>query len=65
MPPLVWTKFKIPPLRAKSVLRPRLLEKLNRGLESRLILISAPAGFGKTTLLVQWLQSHAWPALWT
>ena len=64
MPPLVWTKFKIPPLRAKSVLRPRLLEKLNRGLESRLILISAPAGFGKTTLLVQWLQNLAWPALW-
>lgn len=64
MPSLVWTKFKIPPLRAKSVLRPRLLEKLNRGLESRLILISAPAGFGKTTLLVQWLQSLALPALW-
>lgn len=64
MTPLVWTKFKIPPLRAKSVLRPRLLEKLNRGLDSRLILISAPAGFGKTTLLVQWLQSLALPALW-
>ncbi|MFN7035367.1 MAG: LuxR C-terminal-related transcriptional regulator [Bellilinea sp.] len=64
MPPLVWTKFKIPPLRAKSVLRPRLLKKLNRGLDSRLILISAPAGFGKTTLIVQWLQSQPLPALW-
>lgn len=64
MPPLVWTKFKIPPLRAKSVLRPRLLEKLNRGLDCRLILVSAPAGFGKTTLLVQWLQNLALPALW-
>lgn len=64
MPPLVWTKFKIPPLRTKSVLRPRLLEKLNQGLASRLILISAPAGFGKTTLLVQWIESQHLPALW-
>ncbi|GIV65662.1 MAG: LuxR family transcriptional regulator [Bellilinea sp.] len=64
MPPLVWTKFKIPLLRTKSVLRPRLLEKLNRGLGCRLILISAPAGFGKTTLLVQWLQSQSLQALW-
>ncbi len=64
MPPLIWTKFKIPPLRAKSVLRPRLLEKLNRGLTSQMILISAPAGFGKTTLLVQWLQNQPYYALW-
>ncbi|GAP11669.1 ATP-dependent transcriptional regulator [Bellilinea caldifistulae] len=64
MPPLVWTKFKIPPLRAKSVLRPRLLDNLNRGLASRLILISAPAGFGKTTTMIQWLQSQPLPALW-
>ena len=64
MPPLVWTKFNIPPIRTKSVLRPRLLEKLNEGLSGRLILISAPAGFGKTTLVVQWLQSISLPALW-
>ncbi|MEW6179424.1 MAG: LuxR C-terminal-related transcriptional regulator [Chloroflexota bacterium] len=64
MPPLVWTKFNIPPIRTKSVLRPRLLEKLNEGLSGRLILISAPAGFGKTTLVVQWLQTISLPALW-
>jgi hypothetical protein len=34
--------------------RPELIERLNRGTESTLTLVSAPAGFGKTTLLAEW-----------
>ena len=51
------TKLYIPPPRPKIVLRPRLIEKLNEGLHRKLTLISAPAGFGKTTLLSEWVAS--------
>jgi LuxR family maltose regulon positive regulatory protein len=55
--PLLTTKFFIPPPGKNLVIRPRLLEKLNEGLfpECRLMLISAPAGFGKTTLVSSWV----------
>src|SRR6266480_2510084 len=53
--PILATKLYIPPLRAKVVSRPRLIERLNEGLHRKLILISAPAGFGKTTLISEWL----------
>jgi LuxR family maltose regulon positive regulatory protein len=53
--PLLMTKLYIPPARPELVTRPRLLEQLNQGLASKLILVSAPAGFGKTTLLSVWL----------
>jgi LuxR family maltose regulon positive regulatory protein len=43
------TKLHVPAPRAKTVYRPRLIERLNEGLHQRLTLISAPAGFGKTT----------------
>ncbi|HEV2885745.1 MAG TPA: LuxR C-terminal-related transcriptional regulator [Jatrophihabitans sp.] len=56
--PLVQTKLYIPKLRRALVARPRLSERLRRGAESSLTLISAPAGFGKTTLLAEWL-AHA------
>jgi LuxR family maltose regulon positive regulatory protein len=46
------------------VSRPRLLERLNEGLHRKLILISAPAGFGKTTLVSQWLAGYKFPAAW-
>ena len=52
--PLLTTKLFIPPLRPGWVPRPRLVERLNRGLHRKLILVSAPAGFGKTTLLNEW-----------
>ncbi|MDQ1739910.1 MAG: hypothetical protein QOE53_1562, partial [Pseudonocardiales bacterium] len=57
--PLVQTKLYIPALRRSLVARPRLSERLSRGAESRLTLISAPAGFGKTTSLAEWLASAA------
>src|SRR6184192_332210 len=53
--PILATKLYIPRLRPNVVSRPRLLERLNEGLYRKLILISAPAGFGKTTLVSQWL----------
>lgn len=53
--PLLETKLYIPRLRPDVVARPRLSERLRRGANSKLTLISAPAGFGKTTLLTEWL----------
>ena len=53
--PLIATKLYAPKLRRGLVARPRLLERLRRGSDSRLTLVSAPAGFGKTTLLAEWL----------
>lgn len=44
--------------------RPRLLERLDLGLRCRLILISAPAGFGKTTLLSEWIARRQQPVAW-
>ena len=51
------TKLFVPPPRPNSVTRHRLLERLREGLESgrKLTLLSAPAGFGKTTLLSEWI----------
>jgi len=46
------------------VSRPRLLARLNEGLHRKLILISAPAGFGKTTLISEWLAACERPAAW-
>src|SRR5664279_4815778 len=49
------TKIHIPRRRRSLVARRRLSEQLSRGAESALTLVSAPAGFGKTTLLTEWL----------
>ena len=71
--PLLVTKLHIPPLRPELVPRPRLVERLNHalapgisqvdgasagGFARKLTLVSAPAGFGKTTLLSQWLHGR-------
>jgi LuxR family maltose regulon positive regulatory protein len=57
--PLLRTKLYIPPVRPKRVSRPRLVARLTQGLRlgSKLTLISAPAGFGKTTLLSEWIHT--------
>jgi LuxR family maltose regulon positive regulatory protein len=57
---LLATKLYVPRLRSDLVARPRLLGRLERGVEARLILVSAPTGFGKTTILAAWL--HEGPA---
>ncbi|MDP2950159.1 MAG: LuxR C-terminal-related transcriptional regulator [Chloroflexota bacterium] len=65
-PPLLATKLRRPRVRASIVSRPRLTERLNGGLNRALTLISAPVGFGKTTLLGEWLAgaAQAVPATW-
>jgi LuxR family maltose regulon positive regulatory protein len=58
---LLTTKLFIPPVRPERVSRPRLIEQLNEGPRSgrKLTLISAPAGFGKTTLVSEWIYQLA------
>ena len=53
---LLVTKFYVPPARANLVDRPRLLNKLKTALKYNLVLVSAPAGFGKTTLISEWVR---------
>src|SRR5579859_1413934 len=64
--PILATKLYSPPPRTKAVLRPRLIEQLNEGLCAgrRLTLISAPAGFGKTTLVGEWIAGCGRPVAW-
>jgi LuxR family transcriptional regulator, maltose regulon positive regulatory protein len=68
--PILTTKLHIPQSRPNVVLRPRLIEKLNEGLNGRpgfgrkMTLISAPAGFGKTTLVSGWLATCQYPTTW-
>ncbi|MFM9485498.1 LuxR C-terminal-related transcriptional regulator [Pseudomonas monachiensis] len=59
-------RFFRPPLPDGHVLRPRLCERLSAGLGGRLLLVSAPAGFGKSSLAVEFCQglpAH-WQSLW-
>jgi LuxR family maltose regulon positive regulatory protein len=62
--PILATKLYIPPPRPNVVLRPRLIERLNTGLHRKLTLISAPAGFGKTTLVSEWVAACQRPVAW-
>src|SRR5512136_922167 len=59
--PLLSTKLHIPPLRPHLVQRSGLISKLDDGLRRQrpLTLISAPAGYGKTTVVLQWQQAHS------
>jgi len=55
VPPILATKLYVPHPNPNLVPRMRLLERLNEGATKKLILISAPAGFGKSTLLSSWV----------
>jgi LuxR family maltose regulon positive regulatory protein len=61
---LLSTKFYVPPVRSTLISRPRLLERLTHGLGGPLTLISAPAGYGKTTLVSSWLKEKKIPFAW-
>jgi hypothetical protein len=54
---LLSAKFSVPLVRAERVHRPRLVERLNEALGRDLLLVSAPAGFGKTTLISGWVSN--------
>lgn len=58
------TKLFLPVHQANLLSRPRLVERLNEGLERKLSLVCAPAGFGKTTLLFDWSLSQKLPVGW-
>lgn len=65
--PLLMTKLYMPPARTALLSRPRLTEAVTRGLQRPLLLLSAPAGFGKTTLLGEWRLTAAgrdFPLAW-
>ena len=63
--PVLATKLYVPPLRPRAVARPRLTERLHRGCtHCGLTLISAPAGFGKTTLVSEWLSGREGLVAW-
>jgi ATP/maltotriose-dependent transcriptional regulator MalT len=58
------TKLYVPPRRRRIVLRPRLDGRLNEGFQRRLTLVSAPAGFGKSTLVAEWVAECGLPVAW-
>lgn len=57
-------KLLVPPLRSDYVRRDRLTARLREGLARRLIVLSTPAGFGKTTVLCEWIREQELPAAW-
>ena len=61
---MLLTKLHIPHAGNNVVHRSGLFEKLNSGLSRKLILVSAPAGYGKTTLLSDWISQKTLPASW-
>jgi LuxR family maltose regulon positive regulatory protein len=62
--PVIATKFFAPGLGVRSVDRPRLRKALDRTLHARLTLVVAPAGWGKSTAVAQWLREAAVPFGW-
>ncbi len=62
--PILATKLYAPPPQPRIVPRLRLIERLDEGVHRRLTLLSAPAGFGKTTLLGEWVAGCERPAAW-
>jgi LuxR family maltose regulon positive regulatory protein len=62
--PILTTKFYIPPARTGLLPRTRLVEQLSEGATRQLTLVSATAGFGKTTLLSQWIAKSIQPVAW-
>lgn len=62
--PITRTKIVIPRRRSELISRPRLTSLLDGLLDNRLIILSAPAGYGKTSLLVDFSQTTQWPMCW-
>ncbi len=62
--PLLKTKISVPRLPGKFTHRPRLTERIKQGVKGPLTLLSAPAGFGKTHLLIEWTKETELPVAW-
>ena len=62
--PITRTKLLIPQRRRELLSRPRLLDLLSELLDFRLIIIAAPAGYGKTSLLIDFASNFDWPVCW-
>jgi LuxR family maltose regulon positive regulatory protein len=62
--PLLQTKLYIPHSQPNLISRPRLIKHLEDGLSRKLTLVSSPAGFGKTTLLSEWIHKCGQPVAW-
>jgi LuxR family maltose regulon positive regulatory protein len=62
--PILSTKLYFPPPRTHVIVRPRLNERLREGIDRKLTLVSAHAGFGKTTLVSEWIAACDRPAAW-
>ncbi|MBE9480178.1 MAG: hypothetical protein IMY69_00625, partial [Bacteroidetes bacterium] len=62
--PLLATKLYVPQPRPNLVQRTHLIDQLNKGINHKLTLISAPAGFGKTTLISEWISQSEISVVW-
>lgn len=63
-PPLLRTKIVIPQIPPEFVHRPRLTERIDRGVVRPLTLLLAPAGYGKTNLIIEWARQASLPVAW-
>jgi LuxR family maltose regulon positive regulatory protein len=63
-PPLLTTKISVPRLPGEFVHRLRLTERIDQGVKFPLTLLTAPAGFGKTNLLIEWAKATSLPIAW-
>jgi LuxR family maltose regulon positive regulatory protein len=62
--PISQIKILVPQRRKELLSRPRLLSLLDDLLDFRLIIIAAPAGYGKTSLMIDYATSYDWPIAW-
>jgi len=62
--PVLATKLFIPTPRPKTVTRQRLIDLVSEGVHRKLTLVSAPAGYGKTTLISEWASGCDYPTAW-
>jgi len=62
--PILKTKLYVPKLRSKVVVRSKLIDQLNKNVDYKLTLISAPTGFGKSTLISEWASNSTYPFAW-
>nr|WP_139995159.1 LuxR C-terminal-related transcriptional regulator [Paenibacillus paridis] len=62
--PILFTRLHMPPSRPGIVMRRRLFEQLAEGLQGKLTIISGSAGYGKTTLVTEWLATCDRPVAW-